>query len=80
MQVTFAQCLIKPSMFNGMSAAAARQEAINLAADTLNGRWIKHPHTSVETLYDWPNANVDFVTQIIIIPIAEFENWSIING
>ena len=80
MILTFAELNITAADYNGMDARSARAAMINLMGDRVNGTWNRHAATSIESLYDWPNAIVDFVKHTINVPPSSVGTWMLINS
>ena len=80
MVLSFGELGIQLHEFNGMTLADARRAIINIAADAITAtlHW-GHPATSVETLYDWANAEVNFYRYRITINPAPAYVWNAIN-
>ena len=79
MILTFQELGIKASDYNGMSFGMAVSNIVNVMADRITMAQWQHPVTAVETLYDWPNAIIDFVNGTINVPPASVDIWNAIN-
>lgn len=79
MVLSFGELGIQLHEFNGMSLADVRKAIINIAADAITLAKYAHPETSVETLYDWANANVDFHRWRVTINPIDARQWADIN-
>ena len=79
MVLSFGELGIQLHEFNGMSLANVRKAIINIAADAITLAKYAHPETSVETLYDWENANVDFHRWRVTINPTQLSMWQAIN-
>ena len=80
MILTFAELGIDVADYNGMHVSQAVPAIINVAADRITMAQWQHPVTSVETLYDWAAAIVNFTLQRIELPAAPFDAWMLINS
>lgn len=80
MVLTFNELRINVADFNGMTAQQARAEIVNIAADAITIARYGHPETSVETLYDWANATVNFVRQYIVLHPVPYYVWMQTNS
>lgn len=79
MVLSFGELGIQLHEFNGMSLADVRRAIINIAADAITMARYAHPVTSVETLYDWANAEVNFYRYRITINPIDSRVWNAIN-
>lgn len=79
LKVPFSALDITASDFTGMNALRASQAVINLTADAVNKRF-PHPETAIETMYDWPNALVNWSGAQVEVPLVPFNEWYDINS
>ena len=78
--LTFQELGIDVADYNGMHVSEAVPAIINIAADRVTMAQWQHPITSVETLYAWAYAIVNFTLQRIELPATPFDTWMQINS
>jgi hypothetical protein len=79
MILSFGELGIQLHEYNGMSLADVRRAIINIAADAITMARYQHPITSVETLYDWANAEVNFHRYRVSVEPSSYDKWMMIN-
>jgi hypothetical protein len=62
--LNLSDCGIRRDTFNGMPYHLARACAINMVADYL----LHNPSTFTELLFNWADAEVNFITGAVAIP------------
>ena len=81
MILTFAELGINAAEYNGMHVSQAVPAIINVAADKINlACYGGHPHTGIESVYNWPATLVDFVNHTVELIPESYVNWMLINS